>query len=150
MRRRRWALGVDRGDSARDLAPVRLLTLESIEPMRVAPRGVEDHQWNRPLLSQVLTGTPQMVADFITMPPAFVHRMHRHPNADQIMLPLGGRLLILDETGSEQELTVGQLLVIPRWNWHEPRNITDEDCRVFNLFSGVGDAADIGFESWAR
>ena len=145
-----FAMDVYAPEQAQLAAPIRLLTLKSIELLRAAPPGVEGHQWNRPLLSQALTGTPQIVADFITLPPGFVHRMHRHPNADQLMLPLRGRLLVRDETGADQEVTVGQLLVIPRWHWHEPRNVTGEDCRIFNAFSGVGDADDIGFERRPR
>ena len=45
------------------------------------------HQLNRHLVAQALTGTSGIIIDHITFPPGFVHKMHRHPHADQFMCP---------------------------------------------------------------
>lgn len=108
------------------------------------------HQLNRHLVSDALTGTPDIVADFITFPPGFVHRMHRHPHADQFMLPLSGTLRFVGVPGPEVELKPGQLLVVPRDNWHELRNVSDTACTAFHLFTGVAAVAHIGFEPYEQ
>lgn len=108
------------------------------------------HQLNRHLVSNALTGTPDIVADFITFPPGFVHRMHRHPYADQFLLPLSGTVRFLGVPESVVDLSPGQLLVVPRNNWHEVRNLSDEDCTVFHVFTGVGKVEDIGFEPYEQ
>jgi hypothetical protein len=41
-------------------------------------------------------------------------------------------------------------MVVPRYRWHEVRNQSGEDCVVLNLFSGVGDMSEVGFEAFPR
>jgi quercetin dioxygenase-like cupin family protein len=110
------------------------------------------HQVNRHLVSAALNGTPGIVADLITFPPGFVHRMHRHPYADLFMLPLSGSVRFFGVPGPEVDVHPGQLLVVPRNNWHEVRNLGDEDCTVFHFFTGAGvvSVADIGFEPYRQ
>ena len=40
----------------------------------------------------------------------------------------------------------GQILVMPRGNWHEIRNVSAADSQVLHFFSGVGAIEDIGYE----
>ena len=110
------------------------------------------HQVNRHLVSAALTDTPDIVADFITFPPGFVHRMHRHPYADLFMLPLSGSVRFFGVPGPVVHVHPGQLLVVPRNNWHETRNLSDESCTVFHFFTGAGvlSIADIGFEPYQQ
>lgn len=89
------------------------------------------HQVNRHLVSAALTGTPNIVADLITFPPAFAHRMHRHPYADLFMVPLSGSVRFLGVPGPGVDLRPEQLLVVPRNNWHELRNVGNEAARFF-------------------
>jgi quercetin dioxygenase-like cupin family protein len=98
------------------------------------------------LLSGSLTGTPEIVADLFTFPPGFIHHMHRHPHADMIVVPFTGSLRFLGDSGRREELEPGQLLVIPRDNWHEFRNVSDAPSTVLHIFSGVGAVEDIGYE----
>ena len=43
-------------------------------------------------------------------------------------------------------MSSGQILVIPRGNWHEIRNVSAAGSRVLHFFSGVGAIEDIGYE----
>src|ERR1700734_2746706 len=102
-------------------AQVQLLTFADV-PKEVFTRwDITEHQVNQHLLNESLTGTPEIVADLFTFPPGFIHHMHRHPHADMI--------------------------VVPRHNWHEFRNISDAPSRVLHFFSGVGAIDDIGYEA---
>ena len=125
---------------------VELLTFTEV-PKEVFTRwDITEHQVNQHLLSDALTGTPQIVADLLTFPPGFIHHMHRHPHADMIVVPLSGNLRFLGDAGRVNDLTPGQVLVVPRGNWHEFRNVSDALAEVLHLFSGVGALDDIGYE----
>jgi quercetin dioxygenase-like cupin family protein len=128
------------------MAEVQLLTVGDI-PREVFTRwDISEHQVNQHLLSASLTGTSEIVADVLTFPPGFIHHMHRHPYADMIVFPLAGNLRFLGDFGRTDDLGPGQLLVIPRGNWHELRNVSDLPSEVLHIFSGVGAIADIGYE----
>ncbi|MFD2414923.1 cupin domain-containing protein [Amycolatopsis pigmentata] len=125
-----------------------ILSFDQIKDELFTQWDITGHQLNRHLLSMSLTGTPDVVADLITFPPGFVHHMHRHPHADQFVLPLKGSVRFAGVPGRFVDLAPGQLLVVPRNSWHEVRNTSDEDCQVFHFFTGVGAIEDIGFEPW--
>ncbi len=126
---------------------VRLLTFDDI-PQEVFTRwDITGHQVNQHLLSGSLTGTPEMVADLFTFPPGFIHHMHRHPRADMILVPLSGTLQFVGDPARALEIGSGQVLVVPRDNWHEFRNVSDAPCQVLHFFSGVGAIEDIGYEA---
>jgi hypothetical protein len=74
------------------MAEVKLLDFEMVNEDTFTRWDITGHQLNRPLLSKDLTGTPEAIVDFITIPPGFIHHMHRHPNADEIMSPLTGHV----------------------------------------------------------
>jgi quercetin dioxygenase-like cupin family protein len=127
-------------------ANVQLLTFDDV-PKEVFTRwDITEHQLNQHLLNKSLSGTPEIVADVLTFPPGFIHHMHRHPHADMIVVPLTGNLQFLGDFDRTEELGPGQLLVIPRDNWHEFRNVSDAPCEVLHIFSGVGAVEDIGYE----
>lgn len=130
------------------MSDVQLVDLASIEEERFERFDIVGHQVNRHVANTALTGTPQVVADFIEFPPGFTHRMHRHFHADQMMLPLSGSVRFYGHPERTIDVAAGQLLVIPRGNWHEVRNETHQICKAFHFFSGVGDIADIGYESF--
>jgi quercetin dioxygenase-like cupin family protein len=128
------------------MADVQLLTFEDI-PQEVFTRwDITEHQVNQHLLDRSLTGTPDIVADLLTFPPGFIHHMHRHPHADMIVVPLTRHLQFLGDVGRREDLMPGQVLVVPRDNWHEFRNISDAPSEVLHIFSGVGAVEDIGYE----
>ena len=127
-------------------AEVQLLTVEDV-PKEVFTRwDITEHQVNQHLLNNSLTGTPEIVADVLTFPPGFIHHMHRHAHADMIVVPLTGNLQFLGDLDRTEDLKPGQVLVIPRDNWHEFRNVSDAPSEVLHIFSGVGAVEDIGYE----
>jgi quercetin dioxygenase-like cupin family protein len=63
-----------------------------------------------------------------------------------IVVPLAGNLQFVGDFERTEELEPGQLLVVPRDNWHEFRNVSDASSEVLHIFSGVGAVEDIGYE----
>jgi oxalate decarboxylase/phosphoglucose isomerase-like protein (cupin superfamily) len=57
---------------------------------------------------------------------------------------------MLDGDRTPRELKAGEAMMVPRYRWHEVRNESDADCVVFNVFSGVGEMSEVGFEAFPR
>ena len=104
------------------------------------------HQLNRHLVSHALTGTPGIIIDHITFPPGFVHRMHRHPYADQFMILLVGQLRVESAGAEARDARAGQMIVLQRNTWHEVLNPGSVDCACLHIFSGVDAVGEVGFE----
>ena len=130
------------------MAVVKLLEFREIDEEFFTRWDITGHQLNRHLMSESLTGTPDVLADFVTLPPGFIHHMHRHPNADQFMVPLTGSLQFNDADGLAMALCPGRLLVVPRGNWHELSNLGTEHSQVLHFFTGVGSIEDVGIEPY--
>ena len=126
---------------------IRLLTFDDVPEEIFTRWDITGHQVNRHLLSSSLSGTPELVADHYTFVPGFIHHMHRHPHADMILIPLSGSFQFIGESERATEIAVGQLLLVPRGNWHEFRNVGDAPSQLLNFFSGVGAVDDIGYEA---
>ncbi len=133
-----------------DHPPIRFVAFEDVQEVVGEPPGFDGVQLNRRLFDLASTGTPELIADVITFKADFIHHMHRHFNADQLMVPLRGSVVMLDEERTPRELRAGEAMVVPRYRWHEVRNQSGEDCVVFNLFSGVGEMSEVGFEAYPR
>jgi quercetin dioxygenase-like cupin family protein len=133
-----------------DHPQIQFLAFAEVEEVVGEPPGFDGVQLNRRLFDLAASGTPQMIADVITFKPDFVHHMHRHFNADQMMVPLQGSVVMLDEARTPRELRAGEAMVVPRLRWHEVRNQSGADCVVLNLFSGVGEMSEVGFEGFPR
>jgi quercetin dioxygenase-like cupin family protein len=133
-----------------DHPTIQFLAFEEVEEVVGEPPGFDGVQLNRRLFDLATSGTPHLIADVITFKPDFIHHMHRHFNADQVMVPLQGAVVMLDEARTPRELRAGEAMVVPRYRWHEVRNQSGEDCVVFNLFSGVGEMSEVGFEAFSR
>jgi oxalate decarboxylase/phosphoglucose isomerase-like protein (cupin superfamily) len=133
-----------------DHPQIQFLAFEEVEEVVGEPPGFDGVQLNRRLFDLARSGTPHLIADVITFTPGFVHHMHRHFNADQLMVPLQGSVVMLDEEATRRELGTGEAMVVPRYRWHEVRNESGADCVVLNLFSGVGEMDEVGFEAWPR
>jgi quercetin dioxygenase-like cupin family protein len=129
-------------------AEVRLIDIAEIEQQVFTRSDISGHQVTRHVLSKELTGMDNLVADYLTFPPGFVHHMHLHPYADIVMIPFSGCFQFLGESGEPVDVSPGQILVIPRGKWHEARNVGTVDSHVLHLFSGVGSAEDAGFEAY--
>ena len=132
------------------MSEVKLLDIEEIEQEVFTRWDITGHQVNRHLLSKALTGTEGVVLDQMTFPPGFVHHMHRHPYADMVIIPVSGVVQFRGVPGSPIEVSPGQLLVIPRGNWHEISNVGAVDSQVLHFFTGVGAVDDIGYEAYEK
>lgn len=130
------------------MSNVAVLRFDEVTEEVMTRWDITGHQRNRHLLSRPLTGTPDVVGDFITFPPGFIHHMHLHPHADLVLIPLSGSVQFLGVPGPAVEVGPGQLLLIPRSNWHEVSNIGTSDCQVLHFFTGVGHIDDIGYEAY--
>jgi quercetin dioxygenase-like cupin family protein len=130
------------------MSEVRLLDIGEIEQEVFTRWDITGHQVNRHLLSKALTGTDGVVLDQMTFPPGFVHHMHRHPFADMFIIPLSGVVQFLGVPGSPVQVSPGNVLVVPRGNWHEVSNVSSVDSQVLHFFSGVGAVEDIGYEAY--
>jgi len=75
--------------------------------------------------------------------------MHRHPYTDMFIIPLSGVVQFLGASGVPVEVSPGNVLVVPRGNWHEVSNVSSVDCQVLHFFAGVGSVDDIGYEAYA-
>jgi quercetin dioxygenase-like cupin family protein len=128
------------------MGDVHLLAFDDI-PKEIFTRwDITGHQVNQHLIDAALTGTPELVGDLFTFPPGFTHHMHRHPYADMILVPLSGTLQFSGDPDRTVDIRSGQLLVVPRGNWHEFRNVSGEPSQVLHFFSGVGAIENIGYE----
>jgi mannose-6-phosphate isomerase-like protein (cupin superfamily) len=54
------------------------------------------------------------------------------------------------DSGEPVPVSPGRVLVIPRYNWHEVRNVGTVDCQVLHFYSGVGSVDDIGYEAYDK
>lgn len=132
------------------MSKVRLLDIEEIEHEVFTRWDITSYQVNRHLLSKTLTGTEGAVLDQMTFPPGFVHHMHRHPHADMVIIPVSGVVQFRGVPGSPIEVAPGQVLVVPRGNWHEISNVGNVDSQVLHFFTGVGAVEDIGYEAYEK
>jgi quercetin dioxygenase-like cupin family protein len=130
------------------MSEVQLLDIDEIDQEIFSRRDITGHQVSRHLLSKALTGTEDVVLDHATFPPCFIHHMHRHPHADMVVIPLSGVVQFLGAPGSPVEVLPGQVLVIPRGNWHQISNVSSVDSQVLHFFAGVGSIDDIGYEGY--
>jgi quercetin dioxygenase-like cupin family protein len=130
------------------MSEVQLLHVGEIEQEVFTRWDITGHQVNRHLLSKALTGTDDVVLDHLTFPPGFVHHMHRHPHADMVVIPVSGVVQFLGAPGSPVDVSAGQVLVIPRGNWHQLSNVSSAESQILHLFAGVGSLDDIGYEAY--
>jgi uncharacterized protein YjlB len=54
----------------------------------------------------------------------------------------------LGAPGPPIEVSPGQVLVIPRGNWHQISNVCSVESQILHLFAGVGSLDDIGYEAY--
>jgi quercetin dioxygenase-like cupin family protein len=130
------------------MSVVQLLDIGETEQEVFTRWDITGHQVNRHLLSKALTGTDDVVLDHLTFPPGFIHHMHRHPHADMVIVPVSGVVQFLGAPGSPVEVSPGHVLVIPRGNWHEIRNVGTVNSQVLHFFAGVGSVDDIGYDAY--
>lgn len=124
------------------------ITFVDVPAERFERYDIVGHQINRHLVGHTLTGTPGIIIDHISFPPGFIHRMHRHPYADQFMIPLVGQLRVESAGAEPVEVKAGQIVVLPKNTWHEVLNLGSSDSACIHIFTGVDTIGEIGFEPY--
>jgi quercetin dioxygenase-like cupin family protein len=125
-----------------------IVTFADLPVEKLSRSDMTGTQDARHVLGAAVSGTPDIVADHVVTPPAFIHHMHRHPHADQLIIVFSGRLTLAAPDGA-RDVGIGQLAVVPRGEWHELRNVTEETAVSLVCFVGVGTGADAGYEEYA-
>jgi quercetin dioxygenase-like cupin family protein len=90
-------------------------------------------------------GSESTVINVSEFPPQRSHEVHRHPHAEEFLYILEGSGLHDTDEGSVR-MTAGEVVFIPRNEWHGFTNDTDEPVKVLSVFGGVSKYADGGYE----
>jgi quercetin dioxygenase-like cupin family protein len=97
------------------------------------------------LVNRVGAGSSTLVVNETEIPGNSWHEVHRHPHAEEVLYILEGSGLHLTEDGRHR-LTQGDVVYVPRDEWHGLANDTDGPLRVVGIFGGVGTYEDAGYE----
>jgi quercetin dioxygenase-like cupin family protein len=110
-------------------------------PQRPGWEGMHVH-W---LADRAHGATETTVFNVTEFPPNRAHELHRHPDAEEYFFVLEGAGLHLTE-GDPVPLEVGDLVFIPRGEWHGFANNTGEPTLAITVMGGVAHYADAGYE----
>jgi quercetin dioxygenase-like cupin family protein len=91
------------------------------------------------------TGASQVVFNMTQFPPGKVQTLHRHPNAEEVLYVVSGSGLHLSE-GEPVRQEAGEVVYIPRGEWHGLANDGTEPMTVIAVFAGVGTYEEAGYE----
>ena len=97
------------------------------------------------LVTRETAESETLVVNETVIPAAKWHEIHRHPHAEEALYVLEGSGLHLTEAGSHR-LTAGDVVFVPRDEWHGFANDTDSPVRVIGIFGGVSTYPDAGYE----
>lgn len=82
----------------------------------------------------------------VELAPGFLHDLHRHPQAGEIVYMLEGEGDHLVEDGDPIRIRAGDLVYIPAGEWHGFRNSSDALVRMVGINEGVTHYMDSGYE----
>lgn len=117
-------------------------TPEDIElTKRPDMRGM--HVWW--LVNKEETGSSKVTFDIAEFPPGIAHKLHRHPNCEEVTYVLRGTCVHLYE-GGEVVQEEGEAIFIGEGEWHGIRNDTDEPVLTLGVYGGVGNIEEAGYE----
>jgi quercetin dioxygenase-like cupin family protein len=97
------------------------------------------------LIDGASAGSERLVVNTTTFPPAKWHELHRHPNAEEALYIVSGAGLHLSE-GEPVRQRAGEVVYIPRGEWHGFANDTEQPAVILAVFGGVASYADAGYE----
>jgi quercetin dioxygenase-like cupin family protein len=114
------------------------------EDSTIAARGWEGLRvwW---LIDRATTGSTQIVFNVTEFSPGKTHGLHRHPHAEEALYVLSGQGLHLSD-GEPARQRAGEVVFIPRGEWHGFANDSDEPATVIAVFGGVGSYEEAGYE----
>ena len=110
-------------------------------PQRPGWEGMEVH-W---LADRDHGGTETTVFNVTQFPPNRAHEVHRHEHAEEYFLLLEGSGLHLSD-GDPVRLEQGELVFVPKGEWHGFANDTDEPAVAVTVMGGVSHYSDAGYE----
>lgn len=110
-------------------------------PQRTDMPGVET-RW---LITEALLGVSNIAVAIAVLPPGSGHALHRHPNADEVVLVVKGSGIRLGAT-EHTILHEGEGFHTPASEWHGFANTTDQTTTIAIIYPGVGDPANAGYE----
>jgi quercetin dioxygenase-like cupin family protein len=94
-------------------------------------------------------GTETTVFNVTEFPPNRAHEVHRHPHAEEYFFVLEGSGQHLTE-GDPVPLEAGDLVFIPKGEWHGFANDTDRPTTVVTVIGGVSHYDDAGYDVLER
>jgi quercetin dioxygenase-like cupin family protein len=89
--------------------------------------------------------TQTAVFNVTEFPPKRWHELHRHPDAEEYFFVLEGAGLHLTE-GEPVRLEKGDLVFVPKGEWHGFANDSDEPTLAVTVLGGVAHYRDAGYE----
>ena len=110
-------------------------------PTRPGWEGMHVH-W---LADRYHGGTNTTVFNVTEFPPNRWHELHRHPGAEEYFFVLQGSGLHLTEE-APVPLHVGDLVFVPKGEWHGFANDSDRPTVVVSVFGGVSAYEDGGYD----
>jgi quercetin dioxygenase-like cupin family protein len=93
-----------------------------------------------------LGNSAEMTIGRCLLKPGGSNPRHYHPNCEEILVVMQGRIIHTGAGGGEVEMNEGDTVTIPRNIWHCARNIGDNDALLFIAFSSA-DRQTIGEEA---
>jgi quercetin dioxygenase-like cupin family protein len=93
------------------------------------------------------TGASGVVFNVTQFPAGKVHTLHRHPSCEEVLYVLEGAGLHLSE-GDPVRQEAGDVVYIPRGEWHGFANDGAAPTTVIAVFAGVGSYAEAGYEEY--
>jgi len=91
-------------------------------------------------------GTETSVFIESVFPPQCAHELHRHPHGEEYFYVLEGKGYHLTE-GEPVPLAPGDMVFVPKNEWHGFANPNDEPVRVITVIGGVSHYTDGGYET---
>jgi quercetin dioxygenase-like cupin family protein len=114
-------------------------------PAQLMTRPDQEGLIVRNVINKDDAGARSMILLSSEIPPAKVHLLHRHPNAEQIMYVVEGSCVALSE-GEPVRLKEGDAVFISRGEWHGVRNDTERPALTLVIYSGAGTLEEAGYE----
>jgi quercetin dioxygenase-like cupin family protein len=93
-----------------------------------------------------LGNSAEMTIGRCLLKPGASNPRHYHPNCEEILVVMQGRIIHTAAGGGEVEMNEGDTVTIPRNIWHCARNIGENDALLFIAFSSA-DRQTIGEEA---
>lgn len=97
------------------------------------------------LVTSESVGAKKMALGTFSFEPGVRQELHRHPNADEIVLVTSGGGVHLMEDG-EVPLREGEIAYVPAGEWHGFRNDPDATTTAVLAYFGVADPVEAGHE----